>query len=162
MQSQIMVKEMKTFQTMNAVLAVLFLAAGCSPSLTAPSGAPVVSGTNSGSASSVQSPAGQTTPDLDLPQALGTQGQPPVSGPVSIEMVTPQDGATVNTPQIQVTGVSSPGAVVTVNDDILIAGPDGKFETTVSLEEGPNLIEIVASNDSGSETSLELTVTYEP
>jgi hypothetical protein len=75
---------------------------------------------------------------------------------------TPQDNSTVNTAQIEVTGVASPGAVVTVNEIILIAGADGKFSTTVSLDQGPNLIEVVASDDSGSETSVELTVTYEP
>lgn len=68
----------------------------------------------------------------------------------------------VNTPQIEVSGMASAGAVVTVNDNIIIVGADGQFKTTIALDEGPNLIEIIASNDSGSETSVELTVTYEP
>ena len=52
--------------------------------------------------------------------------------------------------------------MVTVNDDILIVGADGTFQSTVALQEGPNLIAVVASNASGSEADVQITVTYEP
>jgi hypothetical protein len=81
---------------------------------------------------------------------------------VSLQVLSPQDDTTVSTSQITVSGIASPGAVVTVNDDILIVGADGKFSATIALDAGPNLIEIIASNDAGSETSVELIVTYEP
>jgi hypothetical protein len=68
----------------------------------------------------------------------------------------------VNTPQVDVTGSAPAGAVVSVNDDILLVGDNQQFKTTVSLDEGPNLIEIIASDDKGNETSLILTVIYEP
>lgn len=84
------------------------------------------------------------------------------SGPLTLQVLSPQDGATVNTSQITVSGTASPGEVVTVNDNIILVGADGKFQTTISLDEGPNLIEIIASNNAGNETSVELTVTYEP
>jgi hypothetical protein len=84
------------------------------------------------------------------------------AGPVALQVLSPEDSAVVGTQQITVAGSSSPGAVVTVNDDILIAGADGQWQDTVTLEEGLNLIEIIASNTSGSEASVELTVTYEP
>ncbi|MGE5071887.1 MAG: hypothetical protein ACM3MF_00525, partial [Anaerolineae bacterium] len=73
-----------------------------------------------------------------------------------------QDNAVVNTPQVIVSGVSSAGAVVSVNDDILVADAAGKFQDTVTLTEGLNLLEIVASDTTGTEISAELTVTYEP
>jgi hypothetical protein len=41
-------------------------------------------------------------------------------------------------------------------------GADGQFKTTLPLEEGPNLIEIIASDESGNEASALLTITYEP
>ncbi len=82
--------------------------------------------------------------------------------PVTLQVLSPQDDVIVSTQKVIVTGTASPGAVVTVNDDILIAGPDGKWQDTVTLTEGLNLIEIIASNTSGSEASIELTVTYEP
>jgi hypothetical protein len=52
--------------------------------------------------------------------------------------------------------------VVSVNDEILIAGADGLFQVAVALEEGPNLIEVVASDALGSETAFDLLVTYQP
>ena len=68
----------------------------------------------------------------------------------------------VNTPQVDVIGSAPAGAVISINDDILIVGADGQFKTTVALDEGPNLIEVVASDDNGNETSFILTITYEP
>ncbi len=59
-------------------------------------------------------------------------------------------------------GTGTPGEVVSVNDNIILIGADGKFDTTISLAEGPNLLEVVASNDAGEETTIELTVTYTP
>ncbi len=100
-------------------------------------------------------------------QAVQPSAAPPAANtggatPVMLEVVFPKDGAVVNTAQITVSGSASPGAVVTVNDDILIAASDGSFQDIVTLSEGLNLLEVIASNTSGSESSLELTVTYEP
>jgi hypothetical protein len=60
------------------------------------------------------------------------------------------------------TGSAPAGTVISVNDLILIVGIDGQFTATVPLEEGLNLIEVVASNEKGNELSALLTVTYEP
>lgn len=82
--------------------------------------------------------------------------------PLTLQILSPQDEAVVDTPQVDVTGSASAGAVVSVNDAILIVGADGRFSTTIDLDEGPNLIEVIASNDNGDEMSVILTVTYEP
>jgi hypothetical protein len=82
--------------------------------------------------------------------------------PASLRVLSPQDEAVVNASQIDVTGTASPGEVVTVNDYILIVGADGTFTASVALEAGPNLIEVIASNDSGSESVVDLTVIFEP
>lgn len=106
--------------------------------------------------------AGGHQPTAAAPTATQPpSGSKPSTGPVALQVTTPQDGAVVNTPQIQVSGTASPGAVVSVNDIILIVGVDGTFATTVSLDSGPNLIEVVASNDSGDQKTVDLTVTYE-
>jgi hypothetical protein len=59
-----------------------------------------------------------------------------------------------------------PGAVVSVSiDDIVeIANVDqnGNFSVTVNLEEGPNLIEVVASDQLGNEKSSSIAVIYVP
>ncbi len=84
------------------------------------------------------------------------------TGNIWLQMTSPQDGDTVNTPQVDVIGMAPAGAVVSINEDIIAVSDDQQFKSTVSLDEGPNLIEIVASDDNGNETDLELTVIYEP
>jgi putative hemolysin len=81
---------------------------------------------------------------------------------IPLQVLTPQDGSVVNTAQIKIAGSTAPDAVVSVNKDILIAQSDGTFETTITLEEGVNLIEIVASDASGNEAFVDLVVTYQP
>lgn len=86
--------------------------------------------------------------------------EPPES--VWLRILSPIDGQVVNIPQVEVIGEAAAGAVVTVNDEILIIGGDQKFSVILPLVEGPNLIEIVASDVSGSEMTMELVVIYEP
>jgi len=81
-----------------------------------------------------------------------------------LKVDTPKDGATVNTPTVtvsgRVTGTESAGATVRINDaDAPVK--DGKFSTNVTLTEGKNVINIVAS---GGQAKLEekRTVTYVP
>lgn len=105
------------------------------------------------------------SPLTDTPVA-GNQPAPAVTseatGNLALQVLSPLDEAIVNTPQVDVVGSTAAGAVVSINDEILLAGADGQFKATISLEEGPNLIEILASDADGNESSLILTVTYEP
>ena len=87
---------------------------------------------------------------------------PEAPGTLWLQILSPQDEAIVNIAQVEVIGSASAGAVVSVNDEIILVLNDRQFRAKVSLEEGPNLIEIIASDASGNETSLLLTVTYEP
>ena len=87
---------------------------------------------------------------------------PVTLGGLWLQLLSPQDEAVLDLPQVDVIGSAPAGTVVSVNEEILVVGDDQQFKITVSLDEGPNLIEIVASDDSGNEMSLLLTVTYEP
>jgi hypothetical protein len=84
------------------------------------------------------------------------------SGSLTVKILEPQDGVAVSTNVVTVKGEAPPETVVTVNDDILLVEADGKFESDVALEEGPNVIEIVASDLEGNEVTFIVTVTYEP
>lgn len=86
----------------------------------------------------------------------------PPAEPLALQVLVPQDGSLVTSAQNQLAGTTAPNAVVTVNDEILIAGPDGAFQTTVVLEEGVNLIQVVASDAYGREAFINLAVTYQP
>jgi hypothetical protein len=81
-----------------------------------------------------------------------------------LKVDTPEDGATVTTPTVtvsgRVTGTQSAAAKIKVNDAEVFL-KDGKFSTLVTLNEGANVINIAAT--SGSATPNEkLTVTYAP
>jgi len=83
-----------------------------------------------------------------------------------LQITQPIDGAQVSTSAVLVIGKTIPGAVVSVSiDDIVeIANVDqnGNFSVTVNLEEGPNLIEVVASDQLGNEKSSSIAVIYVP
>jgi len=81
---------------------------------------------------------------------------------VTLEVTEPQDEITVNTSTVQVKGVTTADATVSVNGSLVDVGADGKFSTTVSLEQGPNSIEVVASDSQGNENSQVLTIIYVP
>ena len=82
------------------------------------------------------------------------------TGDFSLTVSTPQNETVVSTFQTTVEGVASPDAVVSVNGALADVALDGSFSTLVSLEEGPNLIEVVASDYEGNEASEILTVIY--
>jgi len=79
-----------------------------------------------------------------------------------VKILSPLDGAVVDAPQIEVQGSAPTDTVVTIDDQILIVGADGQFRASLSLDEGPNVIEIVASDAQGNEVTSTLTVIYEP
>ncbi len=61
----------------------------------------------------------------------------------------------------EVTGRTTVDALVSVNDTIAQVDEDGRFRVTVSLEEGPNFVEVVASNTAGDQASEILLIIYE-
>jgi hypothetical protein len=68
----------------------------------------------------------------------------------------------VNTAEITLVGQAAPGTIITFNDEIVIVDSSGEFNVIVPLIEGPNAIEIVASDPEGHETTAEWVVTYDP
>lgn len=98
-----------------------------------------------------------TTPDGAAPTQPVDGG-----GTLPLLVLSPLDGEVVNTPQVEIIGSAAAGSVLSVNDEILIVGADGQFKVIVMLEEGPNLIEIVASDGLGNTAYLPLSIFYEP
>lgn len=148
----------KTLQIIALTTAILL--AACSPTVTptplvpADTLSPAGGQPNAGATAANPLPAGVTTAPATV---LAPQ---PNAGSIPLQVLTPEDGATVDSAQLSVSGVTSPGAVVTVNDAIGIAGGDGTFQATVTLDAGPNLIEVIASDSAGNQATLDLTVTY--
>jgi len=77
-----------------------------------------------------------------------------------LEVTEPQDESVVSTSEVTVKGVTTADAVVSVNGTLVDVDEDGKFSTVVSLEEGPNTIEVTASDFEDNEASKALYVIY--
>ena len=94
----------------------------------------------------------------------GCENPPWDAGMVLVLKVdAPKDGATVNTPTItvsgRVSGSESKSAKVTVND---VDAPvtDGKYSANITLTEGKNVINVVATGGQ-AKPSEQMTVTYQ-
>ncbi len=77
-------------------------------------------------------------------------------------LLYPPDGLEVFEPQVEVMGVTRPDAVIGVNGIPLQTNSLGVFFTTATLEEGPNLIEIVATDISSNVRFQTVVISYSP
>jgi|SRR5579859_6451248 len=84
------------------------------------------------------------------------------AGVLTVTITSPADETVVNVPQVVVLGRAPAEAVITVNDSVVVVGATGQFSTTVPLQEGPNEIDVVASDVDGNEASTQLVVTFDP
>jgi hypothetical protein len=74
----------------------------------------------------------------------------------------PPDGLEVSDPSVTLLGVTRPDAVVGVNDAPVVTDDSGIFSTQVELEEGANLIEVVAADIDGNVRFQTVGVFYIP
>ncbi|MBN1450001.1 MAG: hypothetical protein JW963_03225 [Anaerolineales bacterium] len=140
-------------------LTLALAACGTSQEVTAPS----ASATDASSPlPQVASPQIEDPPPTAQPDQDSVGSSPTASATLFLTIRQPLDESVVNTPQVELIGAAPPDTVVTVNDEILIVGPEQEFKLSIPLEEGPNLIEIVASDINGNEIDQLLTVYYEP
>ncbi len=79
-----------------------------------------------------------------------------------LEITGPADEAQVSTPTVVVSGRTLSDAVVSINGNIKDVDTEGIFTGQVTLDIGPNVIEVVASNFYGDEKSAILSVIYIP
>ena len=98
------------------------------------------------------------------PTATPTPAATPTPFPrvLFLQIDAPQDETVVNTAQMQVKGGTLPDAVVSVNGNIVSLDERGRFATTVTLVEGPNVIGVIASDLSGNQMARSLAVIYVP
>lgn len=70
------------------------------------------------------------------------------------------EGERSNTPVIQLSGSTEPGAAVLVNRRVVPVGPKGDFTVALNLNQGDNLLEVTARDQAGNTTTLTRRVTY--
>ncbi|MDD4984971.1 MAG: hypothetical protein PHQ43_04160 [Dehalococcoidales bacterium] len=103
---------------------------------------------------------------LSLLLAAGCAGSPLVApvatAELSLEINEPADEAVVDLSRITVSGNTAADAVVSINGIIADVDATGNFSEFVSLDPGPNLIEVLASDFYGNSASVLITVIYSP
>ncbi|GAI18785.1 unnamed protein product [marine sediment metagenome] len=98
------------------------------------------------------------------PAPAPTPEPTPAPTPVGffLKVTEPKDESTVTSSAIPVSGTTSPDAVVSVNSEMVEVDERGNFSTMVTLEEGPNIIEVIASDFEGNKEGSVLAVIYIP
>jgi len=142
---------MKKHSSLLIVLVLLGTAALAACGSPGPSGEPGNATQPDGQSTSVQSPASIPS------QAILEE----VSGDLWLRVFSPEEAVT-DRPEYMVEGQAPQETVLSINNEILVVGEDQYFAVSIPLDEGPNLVEILASNTEGQEAYLELLVTYEP
>jgi hypothetical protein len=85
------------------------------------------------------------------------------SGPLRVTITSPANETVVSLPQVDVVGQAAPEAVITINDTVVVVvGASGQFSATVPLQEGPNELDVLASDTDGNQANARLIVTYDP
>lgn len=74
----------------------------------------------------------------------------------------PTDGQIFTVSQITVSGKTDANAEVSVNDKDIKADSQGEFSTVVNLDEGDNIISILANDEYGNMAEKEIVVSYTP
>ncbi|GAB4531755.1 MAG: hypothetical protein Fur0018_19960 [Anaerolineales bacterium] len=78
--------------------------------------------------------------------------------PPDILVTAPPDQSWFRNPIVTVRGQASPGTTVTVNNHTVAVAVDGGFAYDVLLDEGENVLRIIASDDVGNLTTVERNV----
>jgi len=73
----------------------------------------------------------------------------------------PAQDTTVSDSQIEIVGETKPGANITINEQSVYVDSEGVFRETVSLQEGLNMVEIVATNKLDRKSVVERKVIME-
>jgi len=103
------------------------------------------------------------TPAVQTPTPAASIASSAATSALSLAVTSPQDEVVVKDAAIRVVGRSSPDAVVSVNGNIVrTMDIEGNFSALVSLVEGPNLLEVIATDYRGGQASQVLTVIYTP
>jgi hypothetical protein len=78
---------------------------------------------------------------------------------ITLRITSPINNAVVTVSDVVIKGITTPGAEVAVNDKETVAGKDGSFSVTLTLDEGDNYISAVATNSDGQAAELEMNIT---
>ena len=107
-----------------------------------------------------------TPAPTDTPTPTATPAATPTPLPTStpepqlkLDVRAPADRSTVRTDAVVVHGVSGPDTLVEIQGLAAEVGPEGRFQAEVALSPGINTIRVVATDSSGNQEKVELSIT---
>ena len=140
--------------------------------------APAPTATPRPTATSVPTPTPKPTlpPTATAPPPPPTATQAPAPTPtpgptpipqtqeLKLEVTSPAGDQTVDSETITVAGLTSPDATVSINSNLVTPDVDGRFsiELTITPEENPMVIEVIATSVAGEQRSVIRTVIFAP
>ena len=82
--------------------------------------------------------------------------------PLSLTIAEPADESVVDVNTITIRGRTLADAVVSINGGPVDVDSNGNFLLPVTLEEGPNVFDIIATDEAGDEETTQLVVSFAP
>lgn len=82
--------------------------------------------------------------------------------PFLLLITAPEKESVVSSPELRLTGRTGPNAIVSIDGRSAPVDRYGYFSATIALNEGPNFIDVVATNDDGTTLSEVVAVIYRP
>jgi len=82
--------------------------------------------------------------------------------PFLLLITAPENESVVSSPELPLTGRTGPNAIVSIDGRSAPVDRYGYFSATIALNEGPNFIDVVATNDDGTTLSQVVAVIYRP
>jgi hypothetical protein len=98
-----------------------------------------------------------------VPPTATPTATPDAVGVFFLDILEPADGEDfVSTNTYEIVGRTSVDALVSVNDTFVDVAVDGTFTLTIILDEGPNIVDVVASTAAGDQSSIALIIIFDP
>ena len=150
---------------------IVLLAVSCTTAATptfTPTPSPTPTATNTPVPTSTPTPVPAPTSTLTpTPTATATETPiPPAEEELPtelfLEIIEPINESVVSGSVILVRGLTTPDAVVSIDGQTIEVDAQGEFTVEVSLQAGPNIIELVASDLTGEQKSALLSLIYLP
>ena len=85
-----------------------------------------------------------------------------LASPFLLLITEPENQSVVSSSRLPLSGRTGPNAIVSVNGRSVPIDRFGYFSTTMLLVEGPNFIDVVATDDDGQTLSEVVAVIYRP
>lgn len=103
-------------------------------------------------------------PPQESKSKISLKPSPPPKASVILSLAEPKDEEVVDSKILKISGKTDPNAVVVIitgqDEEALNPSKTGDFSTTVTLDNGANLIQVTALSKNGETSTIKRTVTY--